>query len=106
MPGFLLNVTSTVLCAHGTGQATALTPAPRVLVDGQPALTLSSAMVVAGCANPPPAGGPCITANWTIGATRVFASKQPVLLQDGQALCAPTGVPLTVAVAQPRVRGQ
>jgi hypothetical protein len=48
---------------------------------------------------------PCVTAQWVVGATRVFAGGQPVLLQDSQAVCAPTGTPLTVVVTQVRVRG-
>ena len=35
----------------------------------------------------------------------VPAGGQPVLLQDSQAVCAPTGTPLTVVVTQVRVRG-
>ena len=35
MPGFLLHVGATVLCAHG-GQAQPTAPNPRVLVSGQP----------------------------------------------------------------------
>jgi hypothetical protein len=33
MPGFLLHVGATVLCAHG-GQATPTAPNPRVMVSG------------------------------------------------------------------------
>ena len=33
----------------------------------------------------PPAGnGPCVTAQWLVGATRVLAGGQPVLLQDSR----------------------
>ena len=35
MPGFVLHVGATVLCAHG-GQAQPTAPNPRVLVSGQP----------------------------------------------------------------------
>jgi hypothetical protein len=40
-----------------------------------------------------------------MGATRVMAGSQPVLLQDSQAICTPTGTPLTIAVTQVRVKG-
>jgi len=40
-----------------------------------------------------------------VGALRVLAGGQPVLLQDSQAVCVPTGTPLTVAMTQVRVRG-
>lgn len=104
MPGPLLTVGSTVLCAHG-GQATATTPYPRVLVGGQPAVLLTSPYLVSGCAFPPPpaANGPCVTAQFTVGSVRVLATGQPLLLQSSLAICAPTGTPLTVAVTQPRV---
>lgn len=106
MPGFLLHLGATVLCAHA-GQAQPTAPNPRVLVSGQPVTTLSAPYVVAGCALPPPpaANGPCVTAQWVIGATRVFACGVPVLLQTGQAICAPTATPLMVVVTQTRVTG-
>ena len=66
MPGPLLHVGATVLCAHG-GQATPTAPNPRVLVSGQPTRDDAAPYVVAGCPfPPPPAGnGPCVTAQWT-----------------------------------------
>ena len=106
MPGFLVHVGATVLCAHG-GQAQPTVPQPRVLVSGQPVVTLASPYVVAGCAFPPPPGGngPCLTAQFVDGATRVLALGLPVLLLDSQAICAPTGTPLLITVTQPRVTG-
>ena len=46
--------------------------------------TLPAPYVVAGCAlPPPPAGnGPCVTAQWVTGATRVLANGVPVLLPE------------------------
>ena len=105
MPGYLLHVGATVLCAHG-GQAQPTVPNPRVRVGGQPIVTQPLPYVVAGCPFVPPAGnGPCLTAQWVVGAVRVKAMGAPVLLQDSQAVCAPTGTPLTIVVTQPRVRG-
>lgn len=80
---------------------------PRVTVGGQPITTLSSTYGVAGCTLPPPpnGNGPCVTAQWIVGATRVLADGQPVLLLDSQAICAPTGTPLMVVVTQTRVTG-
>ncbi len=105
MPGFLLHVGATVLCAHG-GQAQPTAPDPRVTVGGQPVTTLSAPYTVAGCPFVPPAGnGPCVTGQWLVGATRVVAGGVPVLLQDSQATCVPTGTPLTVVVTQVRVKG-
>jgi hypothetical protein len=104
MPGFLLHVGATVLCAHG-GQAQPTVPFPRVTVGGQPVVTQSAPYAVAGCPFPPPSGGPCVTAQWIMGATRVLAGGTPVLLQDSQAICAPTGTPVTVVMTQFRVKG-
>jgi hypothetical protein len=106
MPGFLLHLGATVLCSHG-GQAQPTAVQPRVMVSGQPVVTLAAPYVVAGCVLPPPpaANGPCVTAQWLMGATRVFAEGLPVLLMDSQALCVPTATPLIIAVTQPRVTG-
>lgn len=106
MPGPLLHVGATVLCSHG-GQAQPTTPYPRVLVSGQAIVTQPSPYVVAGCTLPPPpaANGPCVTAQWITGSTRVFANGVPILLLSSQAICAPTGTPLIPGIAQTRVIG-
>lgn len=106
MPGPLLHVGATVLCSHG-GQATPTAPTPRVMLNGQPAVTLSCMYTVAGCAMPPPTAGngPCVTAQFVTSATRVLAGGQPVLLQDSQSICTPTGTPLMATVVQSRVIG-
>lgn len=104
MPGFLLHVGATVTCAHG-GQAQPTVPNPRVLVSGQPTVTLSAPWVVAGCAfPPPPAGnGPCVTAQFIVGSVRVTSLGQPLLVFSSQAICAPTGTPTIVMASQTRV---
>lgn len=104
MPGFLLHVGATVICAHA-GQAQPTVPNPRVLVGGQPSVTLATPYVVAGCPFVPPAAGPCVSAQWIVGATRVLIGGVPALLRDSQAICVPTGTPLTVVVTQIRARG-
>lgn len=106
MPGFLLHLGATVLCAHG-GQATPTAPCPRVLVSGQPVTTLAAPYVIAGCGMPPPSAGngPCVSGQWLVGATRVLAGGQPVLLQSSTSVCAPTGTPMMVSVTQTRVSG-
>ena len=105
MPGFLLHAGATVLCTHG-GQALPTVPNPRVLVSGQPVTTQPNPYTVAGCPFVPPSGnGPCVTAQWVVGALRVLAGGQPVLLQSSMAVCAPTGTPLNVLLTQTRVRG-
>ena len=105
MPGALLHVGATVLCAHA-GQATPMTSNPRVLVSGQAIVTLTTPYIVAGCPFVPPGGnGPCVSAQWTRGAQRVLASAVPVVLVDSQSICAPTGTPLTPTTTQIRVLG-
>lgn len=106
MPGFLVHQGAVVICMHA-GQAQPMAACPRVMVSRQPVVTLSSAYMIAGCAlPPPPAGnGPCVTGQYVSSATRVLALGQPVLLQDSQAICVPTGTGLTVVTTQIRVRG-
>lgn len=104
MPGFLLHVGATVMCMHA-GQAQPLVPDPRVMVGGQPIVTQSSPYAVAGCALTGTPQPPCITAQWITGATRVLAGGVPVLLQDSQAICTPTGTGLLILVTQVQVRG-
>jgi hypothetical protein len=104
MPGFLVHVGATVMCSHG-GQAQPTVPNPRVTVLGQPTVTIAGPYVVAGCAFPPPpaANGPCVTAQWLVGSTRVTSSGQPLVVLSSQAICAPTGTPLLITVTQVRV---
>ena len=104
MPGALLQVGATVMCSHA-GQGTPAVPNPRVMLSGQMAVTLTSPYTIAGCTLPSNAGGPCVSGMFTVGATRVMAGGNPVLLLSSQGTCAPTGVPLVATVAQPRVIG-
>lgn len=103
MPGPILHLGATVLCSHG-GQAVPSAPSPRVLLSGQPATTIVAPYLVAGCAFVPPAGnGPCVTAQWVVGATRVLIDGQPAALLTGTSICMPTGTPLLPVLAQTRV---
>jgi uncharacterized Zn-binding protein involved in type VI secretion len=102
MPGFILHVGATVMCSHaGSVQPTA--PNPRVLVSGQPVVTMAAPYVVAGCPfNVSGGPSPCITAQWVTAATRVLANGQPLVLVDSQAVCTPNGTPLIVTATQTR----
>ena len=105
MPGFLLHVGATVLCAHG-GQAQATTPNTRVLVRGQPTVLQPMPYIIAGCPfNVSGAPVPCITAQWVTAATRLTSNGMPLLLVDSQAVCAPNGTPLSILVIQTSVIG-
>jgi hypothetical protein len=91
-----------VTCAHG-GQAMPTAPSPRVLVTAMPIATIAAPYMVAGCAFAPPAGnGPCVTAQWIVGAVRVTSMGQPVVIMTGVATCVPTGTPLIPVEAQMR----
>lgn len=104
MPGFIVHLGATVMCSHGApAQPTSVIP--RVLVSGQPIVTMPIPYAIAGC---PQAAVPapfCATGQWTITATRVFAQAQPVVLFDSQSVCAATGLPMRVVVTQTRVVG-
>jgi hypothetical protein len=106
MPGPFVHVGATVTCAHA-GQAMPVTPNPRVLVGGQPTVLLSTPYTVAGCSMPPPpaGNGPCVTAQWLVGSTRVLSTGLPLVVQSSQAICVPTGTPLIVVATQPRASG-
>ena len=91
------------MCAHG-GQALPTVPSARVMVSGMPIATIAAPYTVAGCAFVPPAGnGPCVTAQWILGAVQVMSEGQPVAILTGIATCVPTGTPLVPVMAQMRV---
>lgn len=103
MPGAVLHLGAQVVCMH-MGQAVPVVTSPRVTVAGQPAVTLTSSYTIAGCPFvPPPGTGPCATAQWVLGTTRVTSMGQPLLIQGGQAVCVPTGTGLLALVVQPQV---
>lgn len=105
MPGFLLHVGATVMCAHG-GQAQPTAPNPRVTVSGQPTVIQTAPYAVAGCIfNVSGAPSPCVTATWVTAAVRVTSNGMPLLLLDSQAICAPNGTPLLITVTQTKVIG-
>ncbi len=92
-----------VQCAH-QGVAQPVATNLRVKVNGQQIVTLINTYQIS-CPNPANAGGPCATAKWLAGATRVKAGGVPVVLEDSKSLCAPTGVVLNVKATQTRVKG-
>ena len=103
MPGFVVHQGAVVTCMHG-GQAQPVAPNPRVLVSGLPVATLATPYVVAGCPFVAPGGnGPCVSAQWVVGATRVLVGGAPLVVQGSQAVCVPTGTGLVVITTQTRV---
>jgi hypothetical protein len=102
MPGPILHLGAVVTCAHG-GQAMPTTPSPRVMVSAMPIATIAAPYAVAGCAFVIPTGnGPCVTAQWVLGAVRVTSMGQPVVIMAGVSICVPTGTPLIPVSAQTR----
>jgi uncharacterized Zn-binding protein involved in type VI secretion len=102
MPGFLIQQGATVMCIHG-GQALPTVPNPAVTIEGMPTAALTAPWVIAGCPLIPPPVPPCVTAQWVLGTTRVTSYGQPLVIQGGEAVCAPTGTPLLPVVTQVRV---
>src|SRR5690349_4955953 len=98
----VLHLGATVLCTHA-GQATPLAPFPRVLLSGQPAVTLTSPYAVAACGLTGTPAPPCVTGQWIVGATRVLAGGIPVVTMLAQSTCIPTGTPMLPVAAQTRV---
>jgi uncharacterized Zn-binding protein involved in type VI secretion len=91
-----------VTCSHA-GPATPVSPFPRVLLSGQPVVTIASPYVVTGCALTGTPTPPCVTGQWIVGATRVLAGGVPVATMGGTSTCIPTGTPMLPMSAQLRV---
>lgn len=103
MPGFLIVQSASVACAH-QGRATPGAVVATVTAGGSPVVVQPAPYSIAGCANPPASGGPCVTGTWTSGTTRVTAHHQPLGILAAPGICAPTGVPMVATTTQSRVR--
>lgn len=97
MPGPVLHLGAVVQCSHAA-PAQPTVPSPRVIVSGMPAATIVPPWTVIAC----PAGA-CATGQWMLGALRVTSLGQPLAIQTGVGLCAPSGSPMVALFAQPRV---
>lgn len=104
MSGFLLDITSLVTCAHTPGKATPTTPNNKVLVLNNPTVTQTSQYIITSCGLTGTQSPPCATATYFKGATKVFSNGQPLLLEDSEAMCTPTGTPLSVRSTQTKVK--
>jgi uncharacterized Zn-binding protein involved in type VI secretion len=105
MPGFVVQKSASILCLHA-GQARPAVGSPRVKLSGQPAVLQTELYTVSGCIlpAPPAANGPCATAQWISGATRVRSGGVPLLIQGSQAVCVPSGTGLNIVATQTRVK--
>ena len=104
MPGFVLHLGATVQCAHA-GQAQPTVTSPRVTVGGQPLVTMTPPYVVSGCPLVPQAGGPCVSAQWVVAATRVTVRGVPGGGRASPCGGPPPGPPRTGVVSPSRVMG-
>jgi len=110
MPGYLLDVNSTILCPHA-GQFSIVTSNSQVKLGGQMAVTQQDTYTISGC--PFVISGvshPCVLAKWLVVATRVKIAGNFAVLKDSVALCqagdqAPQGPP-NIVMTQMRVKGQ
>ena len=102
MAGPALHLGAVVMCSHA-GPATPLSPFPRVLLSGQPAVTLASPYAITGCALTGTGAPPCVTGQWISGAVRVLAGGVPLATMTGASTCIPTGTPMLPISAQVRV---
>ena len=102
MPVPALHLGAVVLCTHA-GQATPAAPFPRVLLSGQPAVTIASPYVIAGCALTGTPNPPCATGQWLSGAVRVLAGGVPLATMAGASTCIVPGTRMLPVTAQPRV---
>jgi hypothetical protein len=73
------------------------------MVSAMPIATVTAPYAVAGCPFVPPANGPCVTGQWIVGTVRLVSMGQPIVIQAGVSICAPTGTPLVPVAGQPRV---
>jgi len=107
MPGFVVDTSATILCAHG-GMAQSTQPQVRVRINGVPIVTATPVVTVAGCPFTTPGGSPypCVTGQWISFSMRVQSQGQPLVLADSQSVCTPTGTPLSIISTQTRVKGQ
>ena len=91
MPGFVLHLGATVMCAHA-GQAQPTAPNPRVLVSGQPVTTQVAPYVVAGCPFVPPGGQrPVRNRAMGRGCDARPRQRRTGINANERAICAPTG---------------
>jgi hypothetical protein len=97
----LLTVSSTMMCPHG-GTVTAVPGQSQVVADS-PVLRVSDTCTIAGCSfNISGVPNPCVTVQWTLGASKVQAGGDFVLNESSMGLClaatqAPQGSVLIVA---------
>jgi hypothetical protein len=102
MPGPVLTVMSTVQCAH-LGRGTPAGPNPRILINGQAVVTITTQYAIAACTFPAMTSGgspPCVSGTFTTASTRVLTDTGFLLLADSKGTSFPNGTPLVVVPSQ------
>lgn len=99
MPGFISTIGTFSFCPHG-GKVTLTSTGPRVLIGGQPVVTVADRGIVTGCTATPQ----CTVAQFLVASTRIFIMGKPAILNTSTGMCMPAGAPI-ITVNQPRVGG-
>ena len=103
MPGYVLTISSSVMCMHG-GSAILTTSNTKVMADNVPALLESDVHSVAGCPFqiPAPSGtkpSPCIRIEWSGGSQQMQVNGVGVLMQSSIGKCySPEGAMQGIAI--------
>jgi len=105
MPKYLVHDGAEVICIHSPGLATPTATNPRVKVDDKATVFMVSPYKVTGCSLPTTSGGPCLSANWTSGTTRVKANGQALVFFDSESRTN-TATPLKIKNTQKRVSAE
>jgi uncharacterized Zn-binding protein involved in type VI secretion len=108
MPGQIVTVGATLVCPH-SAPVSIVSANTRVMLEGQPAATLSDTYTIVGCTftiGPKPQ--PCVEVRWLESATRVQVNHAPVILHTSTCVCLsadkiPQGPP-RVVMTQIRVK--
>jgi len=98
----LLHIGADVKCMHA-GSAQPNYISFRVKVNGHAVVLQTSHYTIAGCGL---STSPCVTATWKTAASRIKSEGVPLLLQNSQARCVPTGTGLNILSTQTHVKGQ
>lgn len=88
------------MCVHG-GLAKPVVVNARVLVSGQPTVSVGRPWAVLGCVSLPP----CVQGTWAVGAVRVLAQGAPLVVQGVQGVAVPSGT-VSLVATQTRVCAQ
>jgi hypothetical protein len=98
----MVNISGTVMCAHG-GQAKFIPVNTRVKAGSAFVVTQADTVLISGCpfTVPPGIPTPCVPAQWTVTALRVKVMGSPVITQSSVGMNTGMGPPLPLVIAAP-----